>query len=462
MSKEVRIVKTMNQDSNQSFNKALFSLVLPIALQNLISAAAIAVDVLMLGFVSQSAMSAVSLAGQITFVLTLFYMGMTTGSGILTAQYWGKKDSLTIERILSIASIFSLGISILFFALSFCFPVLLMQLFTKDKELIAYGTIFLRSVSFSYLAMGVSQIYLSLIKSMENARFSAWVSSICLILNITLNALCVFVLFPDKPENAIMGVAIATVFSRMVELGCCIVHSTRKSGVRFSLPVRNDRERQLLRDFIKYTLPIQGNYFIWGGAITVTTIIIGHVNTDMVAANSIATVVKNLAIVFCGGIASGGAVLVGKYLGSNDKEMAREAGKRIVSYSIIFGLVAGGTILLLKPLVFQLVALNDTAQVYLNGMLYICVYYCIGKSVNSTIISGIFPAGGDTTFGLWCDTIVMWIIILPLCYWSAFVWQVHPIILYAIISLDEIIKLPLAALRYRRFRWLTNITSNAS
>jgi Na+-driven multidrug efflux pump len=127
-------------------------------------------------------------------------------------------------------------------------------------------------------------------------------------------------------------------------------------------------------------------------------------------------------------------------------------------YALVFGTLAGVTILLIKPVIFNIVDLNGTAQSYLNGMLYICAYYCIGKSLNSTIIGGIFPAGGDPKFGLWCDFLVMWFIILPLGYMSAFVWNVHPIILYAVISLDEIIKLPLAAIRYRQYRWLNNIT----
>ncbi|MEK5477675.1 MATE family efflux transporter [Paenibacillus sp. FSL R5-0407] len=192
--------------------------------------------------------------------------------------------------------------------------------------------------------------------------------------------------------------------------------------------------------------------------MTATTAIMGHVSADLVASNSIAAVIKDLAIVLCSGISSGGAVLVGKYLGSNHRKMAMRAGRRISVYALVFGTMAGIFILVLKPAVFHLVNLNGTAQSYLNGMLYICAYYCIGKSVNSSIIGGIFPAGGDARFGFWCDLVVMWGIILPLSYLSAFVWHVHPIVLFAVISLDEMIKMPIAIIRYRQYRWLNNIT----
>nr|WP_249435921.1 MATE family efflux transporter [Paenibacillus sp. Marseille-Q4541] len=443
---------------DRNFNRELMTLVIPIALQNLISAMVISADVVMLGTISQTAMSAVSLAGQITFALTLFYMGMSTGAGILTAQYWGKKDLQTIQRVLSIACMFSLCISVMFFLVSFLYPAMLMQFFTNDDELIGYGSKFLQMNSFSYLAMGISQMYLSVIRSMENARLSAWISSLCLILNIVFNALCIFVFFPSMPELAIAAVALATVLARFIELACCIVHSVTKGTIRFRLPVRDTIQRNLLKDFLKYTMPVQGNYIVWGGALTATAAIIGHVSADMVAANSVASVVKNLAIVLCGGIASGGSVLIGKYLGKGEIDKARQTGNRMNLYALIFGIIAGCTILLIKPLVFSFVNLNVTAQSYLEGMLFISAFYCIAKSINSTNIAGIFTAGGDSQFGFWCDTVVMWFIILPLGYLCAFVWEVSPIVLYMVISLDEIVKLPAAFIRYRQYKWLNNIT----
>ncbi|MGN9168686.1 MATE family efflux transporter [Paenibacillus jamilae] len=446
--------------SNRDFNRELMMLVIPIALQNLISATVISVDVFMLGMISQSAMSAVSLAGQITFALTLFYMGMSAGASILTAQYWGREDLPTIQRILSIACMFSFCISILFFLTSFFLPEALVNLFTNDTELIQYGSKFLQMNSFSYLVMGISQMYLSVIRSMENAKLSAWISSLCLILNILFNAFCIFILFPSRPELAISAVALATVLARIIELVCCMIHSVTKGGIRFRLPVRDGIQRNLLKDFLKYTLPVQGNYIVWGGALTATAAIIGHVNSDMVAANSIASVVKNLAVVLCGGIATGGSVLVGKYLGQGNIEKAKHAGNKMCFYALIFGVIAGCTILFIKPLVYSIVNLNSIAQSYLDGMLYISAYYCMAKSLNSTTIAGIFTAGGDSKFGFWCDTVVMWLIILPLSYLCAFVWQVPPIFLYIVISLDEMIKLPIAFIRYRQFKWLNNITRN--
>lgn len=462
VSKHIKIGRTEETNFNRTFNRELIHLVIPIALQNLIAATAVSADVVMLGVVGQSAMSAVSLAGQITFVLTLFYMGMSAGAGILAAQYWGKRDVQTIQRVLGIANIFAVIVSLIFFVVSLMWPDELMRFFTKDPELVNYGASFLHMISFSYLAMGLTQMYLGVIRSMENARLSAMISSSGLLLNIVLNAVCIFLLFPDAPEKAITAVAFSTVIARFFELGWCIIYSVTQGTVRIQWPVYDKIQRKLLKDYLNYTTPVQGNYLVWGGALTATAAIIGHVNADMVAANSVASVVKNLAIVLCGGIATGGSVLVGKYLGNNQMEMAKRAGSRMMWYALIFGVISGGLILLIKPLVFYAVDLNQNAQSYLHGMLYICVYYCIAKSMNATTIAGLFVAGGDSKFGFWCDTIVMWAIILPLGYISAFEWNLPPVALYAVISLDEIVKLPAALIRYRQFKWLKNLTRNFS
>jgi len=453
---------TLNKDVsfNKNFNRSLIALVIPIALQNLISATVNSADIVMLSSVSQSAMSAISLAGQISFIAMFFYMGLAIGAGILTAQYWGKNDLSSINRVLNIACMFSIIISLFFFIASISFPSILMRIFTKDTELIMYGAKYQRVISLTYLAMSLSQMFLAVVKSMEKVRFSAIVSTSSLLLNVILNATAIYFLFPQKPESAIVGVAVATVIARFVELSCCIFYSLRKRNIKFSLPIHDNIQKVLFKDYLRYTIPVIANYIVYGGALAAIVVIIGHVSSDLVAANAIAGVVRNLAIVLCGGIGSGGSVLVGKYLGSGELAAAKKAGKKIYLYAFIFGVIAAITILLIRPLVFSIININVTAQNYLNAMLFVCAVYCIGKSVNSTIIGAIFPAGGDAKFGFWCDVIVMWGIIIPLGCLCAFVWHVTPVVLYIVLCCDEFIKGPIAIIRFFQYRWIKNITRN--
>ena len=201
-----------------------------------------------------------------------------------------------------------------------------------------------------------------------------------------------------------------------------------------------------------------GNEIVWGIGFTMSSVIMGHLGSDAVAANSVAGIVKNLVCCLCLGLGSGGGIMVGNELGAGRLKQAGDYGDRLCVLSVLVGILSGILLLVLRPLILYAAALNNTATGYLNGMLLICSYYMIGKSVNSTTISGIFCAGGDSKFGFLCDTIVMWCISVPLGFFSAFVIKLPVIAVYFIVSLDELVKLPAVYIHYKKYRWVKNLT----
>lgn len=447
----------VNIDHKRSFYKKLFKLVLPIAFQNFMLAAVSASDALMLGVISQDDLSAVSLAGQVQFVFNLFILALTIGATVLTAQYWGRKDKNAIEKILSIVLKVSIVISVVFFIAATFGGKLLMRIFTSDMTLIESGALYLKIVGISYLLTGVSQIYLCIMKNTDKALKSTIISSVAMILNITLNA--VFIFGTGKiPKMGIVGVAIATVISRVVELIWVIGESLKKDRIKLNRKYLLSDDKILRKDFWKYTLPVLGNELVWGCGFTMYSVIMGHLGSDAVAANSIANIVKNLIACFCIGIGSGGGIIVGNELGKGNLEIAKDYGKRIVILSIVSGVISSMLLLSITPIILKYSNLTSEAHGYLKGMLIICAYYLIGKSINSTVIAGIFCAGGDSKFGFICDTITMWVITVPLGLIAAFYFKVPVVAVYFIISLDEIVKLPAVYANYKKYNWVKNIT----
>ena len=197
------------QVSRRGLYHTLLSLMLPIVLQNLLSAVVNSADVFMLSSVSQSALSAASLAGQVTFVLTLFHWSITTGTTILAAQYYGKNDRRVIRLVQGLGMDVLMIVSAVFFFACLLMPGHLMRLFTADPALIPLGASFLRVLGVSYLPMSASQVFLSIFKSMGQTRRSALITTICLVTNITLNFISIRVLFPHDPRMAMTGVAVA-------------------------------------------------------------------------------------------------------------------------------------------------------------------------------------------------------------------------------------------------------------
>lgn len=128
-----------SKEERRFFYRSVFSLVLPMALQNLINVAVTSADVLMLGSVGEIVLSASSLAGQVQFVMTLIFFGLTSGAAVLTAQYWGKGDTKTIEKVIGIAMRFSVLVALLFTVVVELFPAQVMSIFTAEQPVIDEG-----------------------------------------------------------------------------------------------------------------------------------------------------------------------------------------------------------------------------------------------------------------------------------------------------------------------------------
>lgn len=442
------------------FYPKLIGLVFPIAIQNLMTALVSASDALMLGFLDQTALSAVSLATQVQFVLNLFFSALTIGTTVLAAQYWGKQDRESVEKVLCIALKISILISIIFFMAAFFFPRVLMQIFTNEMPLIEAGIPYLQIVSWSYLFMGFSQIYLCIMKNSGRTTKSTIYGSSALVLNILLNAILIFGLL-GFPQMGIAGAALATTISRAVELFLTIFENVKTGVVRVRLKYFCSNFVRLKRDYYRYTIPVLANELVWGCGFTMFSVIMGHLGSDAVAANSVANIVKNIIACVCFGISTGSGILVGNELGSGNLETAKKYGRLLCKISLITGAVSGLFVLLSSPLVLMFTtSLTEQAHAYLQIMLYICSYYMIGKSINSTVVAGIFCAGGDTKFGLICDAITMWIIIIPLGAFAAFVLHLPILAVYFLLNLDEFIKLPAVYRHYKQYKWVKNLTTN--
>lgn len=445
--------------SKGEFGKKLTALVLPITFQQFMLSVVSASDALMCGGISQDLLSAVSLASQVTFVYNLFLAAMTIGTSIFAAQYWGKGDTSAIEKILAIVLNTSMAVSFVFFAASAVFPGLLMRIFTPDFLLIGYGTDYLRIVSVTYLMCGFSQIYLCIMKNSNLAGRSMAISSTAAVLNIILNAVLIYGLF-GAPSMGAAGAAAATAISRAVELLWVIVEMQKAGRIKARLRYMRRTDRRLFKDFWHYTLPVLGNELVWGGGFTMYSVIMGHLGTDAVAANSIANIVKNIIASLSLGIGNGGSIMVGNELGAGNLPKAKAMGSRLCHIAIISGIASGAFLLVIRPFVMMLTELSPQARTYLWWMLFMCAFYMVGKYINGTTIAGIFCAGGDSRFGFLCDTVTLWCFTVPAGLLAAFVFKWPVLAVYFIVNLDEIVKLPAVYRHYKKYIWLKDLTVN--
>ena len=445
----------MMDERKRSLRKEIVRLALPIALQQFMTALVGACDAIMMGKLSQDAMSAVSLATQVTFVFNLFMFAFMAGENMFVAQYYGKGDYTGISQVFSLVTKICGCIAVVFLAGTLFFPEQLMRILTNEETLIVLGSEYLRVIGISYVFSGIAQIFLAIMKNCGAVNMSTLINGVMVILNIALNAVFIFGL-SGFPKMGIKGAALATVLATVVQFLWSVGYVLcRIRAVKFSL---RSCEKKLFGRFWQKTVPLLINNLAWGIGFSMYSVIMGHLGTDAVAANGIANISKNLVVCFCLGLGNAGSIIVGNRLGADRLQEAKEVGETLTKTAIIAGIVSGLVLIALSPFITKMVDLTPTARGYLQKMLLISSYYIAGKSVNCMTIGGIFAAGGDSKFGMLCDSVTLWCIIVPLGCICAFILKLPVMVVYFVLNLDEIIKLPVVYKHYKKYKWIKNLT----
>lgn len=442
-------------ERKRSLRKEIVRLAFPIALQQFMTALVGACDAIMLGKLSQDAMSAVSLATQVTFVFNLFMFAFMAGENMFVAQYYGKGDYTGISQVFSLVTKICGCIAVVFLAGTLFFPEQLMRILTNEETLIVLGSEYLRVIGISYVFSGIAQTFLAIMKNCGAVNMSTLINGVMVILNIALNAVFIFGL-SGFPKMGIKGAALATVLATVVQFLWSVGYVLcRIRAVKFSL---RSCEKKLFGRFWQKAVPLLINNLAWGIGFSMYSVIMGHLGTDAVAANGIANISKNLVVCFCLGLGNAGSIIVGNRLGADRLQEAKEVGETLTKTAIIAGIVSGLVLIALSPFITKMVDLTPTARGYLQKMLLISSYYIAGKSVNCMTIGGIFAAGGDSKFGMLCDSVTLWCITVPLGGICAFILKLPVMVVYFVLNLDEIIKLLVVYKHYKKYKWIKNLT----
>lgn len=451
------------KEEKKKFYQLVWGLLIPIALQNLINVGVSAADVLMLGAIGDStaaevALSASSLAGQVTFIFSLILFGLSSGAAVLTAQYWGKGDHKSIEKILALSVRFAFCFGLLFFLAALAFPEALMRIFAGEAAVIAEGVKYLRIVATSYLFMSFSIVFLNVMRSIERVVVSSVVYFISLIVNVILNFVFIFGC-GAIPAMGVAGAAIGTLSARFVELVIVILYAIFQDlPVRFCIRYVFKGDKQLTKDYMKYAIPVLLNELLWGSGASAVTAVIGHLGNAASSANAASQVVRQLGTVFTMGVSNAAAIIIGKSIGEGKEAESRVYANRLVKLSVLLGLASAVVVVACIPILSSLLDLGEEARGNLIMMLCVLSYYILFQSYACVVIVGILRAGGDTKFGLIIDVGALWLFSVPVGALVAFVFHAPLWVTYVVLTADEVIKSFPVAWRFRSGKWLTNVT----
>ncbi len=442
---------------DKSFYKDLVTLAIPISLQNLITFAVNFADNLMIGSLGDDAISGVYVGNQMQTVLQMFVAGIEGAILILAAQYWGKRDTASIRKVVSIGSKFALGVGIVTTLLATLFPSMLIGLFTKEPGVIAEGTSYLQIVGLTYLFFCISQVMIASMRSVETARIGLYISIMTLVVNISLNYVLIFGKL-GFPALGVRGAAIATLISRILEMVVSIVYVfavDKKLKVTFRDLLHTDK--QLLKDFVRYGLPIIGGQVVWAVNSLANTKILGSYTAGVIAATSITGMLHNLIYVWMNGLSSAVGIITGKTVGAGKYEQMKEYAKTVQMIFLFVGLISGALVFLFRDPFIGLYNTSAEAQAYSRQFINVISVTIIGTCYQAACLFGLVKSGGDISFVFKNDTIFVFLVVIPSALLAQYLGA-PPWVVFACLKCDQILKCFVAVVKINSFNWMKNLT----
>ncbi|EHI56050.1 hypothetical protein HMPREF9333_00832 [Johnsonella ignava ATCC 51276] len=442
-----------------SFLKRMLGIAVPVTLQNLLNMIVNMLDTIMIGSLGTGAIAAVGLGNKVYFVFALLVFGISSGTGLLSAQYWGNKDVKSIRKVLGIGLLTAVSASFIFSAAAFFIPEILMKIFTESPETVNIGISYLTIVCFSYPFTAVTNIHVYALRATGQVTIPVITSISAIIINITANYMLIFGNF-GMPALGVQGAAYATLIARAAEcIAVLLIIRLKKSPLVCSLKEMFSFGNNIFRQFLVNSTPVIANELMWGLGITIYSIAYGRMGDNAVAAVTVATTFTDITLTVFMGLAAASVVILGNEMGADHLEKAKKYASYFYILSVLMGVFASIICLLAGERYSFMFNISDKVRhdVVICFLMHAFLQPFVGMSTVNLV--GILRSGGDTKASFLIDISGVWLIGVPLAFIGGLVLKVPVYIVYAMVTSEEIYKTILGYIRYRKYKWLKNLTT---
>lgn len=443
---------------DRPFYQSLFTIAVPIMVQNLISSLVNMADTVMIGRLGTTAIAAVGIGNQVFFLQNIFLFGVCSGGGVFASQFWGKKETAGLRKTAGLCLSMSVIIAGIFTAACALAPEAIVGLYSADPAVVAEGARYLRTVTPCFIPFAVGFAFTIVMRSTERVRLPIVATFISLSLKVLLGVGLIFGIGP-LPAMGVVGAATATVIARAVEMLIIVIGSYARKYVFAGSPRELfGFDALFVSRFLRIATPVIVNEMLWSLGITMQNVIFARTGTDAYAAFTIMNTVSQITWVIFIGLGNGCSVLIGKKIGEGDESSARRYASRITAISpavaaaVALVLVPASRLL---PLVFSV-----TPAVFLitNVMFVILACAYPFRAFNIAMVIGVCRAGGDTLFSVFYDVSVMWLVTLPLAALASFAFGAPAWAVFLCLAAEDPIKMLFGLARLKSGKWLRNVT----
>ncbi len=443
----------------KTFLSSVMGIAVPVGLQSMLQSSFSMIDQLMVGQLGSAAVSGVEVAGRPAFIYSVVLGAVSTIAGIMISQYLGMKDREMADRSLSVNLAAAAALALFFTVLCALFSSQIAGIYIKDDpEVLAIGQNYLSWILWTYLPMGISSILAVMIRCMDRAVWPLWAGIISAAVNTGLNYGLIFGHF-RLPALGVTGAAIASVISQLVNLLLMTavfyrVRLRRQEKFYVSFSLGKDGYRQ----YLMMLLPILFTELFWSLGQNVNTFIYGHLRQGDLAAMSMTGPVQGLFIGALSGLSQAAGILIGRRLGAGEYDVAYRESKRLVWYGTAGSLVLSVLLIRLRWAYVPLYRVEPDVQATAARVLLAFAVLAPVKVANMILGGGIVRSGGKTAYIMVIDMVGTWLAGVPLGLVSAFLFHLPVEWVYFILSQEELVRLGLTILVFRRRGWMNRLS----
>ena len=433
----------MSNSTRSGFYKKMFSLAIPIALQQLLTSCAQLVDTAMTVGLGNVSTAAIGVAGRWGFLLNLALFGISSGAATMTAQFWGINDRRSIRRSYGIGLILALAVGALYTVLVLAIPEQMMRVFTSEEEVIAAGVQYLQAVAPYGIFVAISLVTSTVMRSTEDVHTPL----ICSIASVATNTVLNYILIYGKlgfPALKLRGAAIATAIAMVVQAVLLFVIGNAKKNI-IHAPIGEffKKDIDFFKKFLRVCVPIMLNELLWGIGTNVYAMVYARQGSENYAAYTIFSSIEQIAFVFFVGICHACSIMTGKAVGAGKADEAYSMGKRFIKLVPLLGVLTG------------------VAMIFLRNPLLLIYSLWIGvRNISYVCVVGIFRAGGDTKIGMFLDIGALFLFSIPIVTTLGFLTDVpFYVLIIAMYIAEDTPKSLLCLIRFKSRKWIKQLTA---
>ena len=450
---------------DRAFYRKLFTVMVPMLIQNLITNFVNLLDNVMVGQVGTEPMSGVAIVNQLLFVFNLCVFGGLAGAGIFTAQFYGKNDQEGVRHSMRMKIWIAAGTVLVFGSLLlFCGPQLIGLFLHEGQEnldlaaTLAFGEGYLHVMLLQIIPFAITQIYASTMRGTGETVLPMRAGITAVLVNLTFNYILIFGKF-GFPALGVVGAAIATVLARVVEMLIVVVWAHRHTERLPYIPGLYRRLRvpkALAGQVLLLGAPLLVNELLWSGGMTMLNQCYSLRGLAVVSAFNISSTVGNLF--FCAFIAMGDAIsiLVGQLLGAGELERAVDEDRKLIAFSVTLSLIVTGVMALVAPLIPRLYNTTDTVRLLAVRLLLICAAFTPLHAYSNACYFTL-RSGGKTLITFVFDSLFVWVLQIPVAFVLSRFTDVPILPMYAIVEAMNLIKCVMGIVMLKSRRWVVNL-----